>query len=292
MNSIELKTSEITCRIGDNTANGEHNALYNGIWELRSTHEPVNLFVPSYAGLNLEHIFDGSANRGDNKRFFEPRHHPMELTVENDTATLHQTPTPFMKVESWTSFRVEEPNRIRFQFRARPTHTDFRFNYLGFFWASYILAPENKSIYFPTPEKNERGWRWYQHCTLAHNRDSSVLSEADNFQPAREDETEMTLYAACSPVRYARPFYFGLRGKMVLIYIFEKADGVLRLCHSPSGGGPTPDKMDTCPAWDFVQFIPNPEAGRTYELSLTAVYKLYEGRSDVIRQVETILGPQ
>ena len=213
----------------------------------------------------------------------------MQLSMADGAATLYQEPTPHTGVESWTTFRVEEPNRIRFRFRASPGKSDYRFGYLGFFWASYIFCPENKSIYFTTPGDGPQGWRWYQHCTLAHSRDSSVLHVNDAVEVPVEKEEHVPLYSVSTSVRYLRPFYYGLRGKMALIYVFEKYDGVLRFCHSPSGGGSTPDSMDTCPAWDFFQVISNPEAGRTYELALTAIYKRYQGRSDILRQVQSVI---
>ncbi len=290
MESVELKTSQISCTVGDNSEQDKHRGGYNGVWALTSTHEPVNLYVPAYAGLNLEHIFDGSPVYQNRKRYFEPRNHPMELSRDGDAVVLHQPPTPHTGVESWTRFQVEEPNRIRFRFRARLTKTDFQFGYVGFFWASYMNCPENKSIYFPTPADNEKGWRWYQHCTLAHGRDSTVRGQEDSVETPVDQEGHIPLYSTFSPVRYARPFYYGLRGKMVLIYVFEGNDGVARFSHSPSGGGRTPDDMDTRPAWDFIQVIPSPRAGDSYQLKLTAIYKPYEGRSDVLRQAESVLG--
>ncbi len=290
MRSVELKTREIQCVVGDNSEQDEHRAGYNGAWSLTSVHEPVNLYVPAYGGLNLEHIFDGSSIHGEHQRYFEPRNHPMELERDGEGVVLYQSPTPYTGVESWTTFRVEEPNRVRFRFRARPSKVDFKFGYVGFFWASYINCPENKSIYFGTPAENEKGWRWYQHCTLAHGRDSTVRSAEDAVDTPIDGDDHRYLYSAFSPVRYARPFYYGVRGKMVLIYVFEENDGIVRFSHSPSGGGRTPDDMDTRPAWDFLQILPNPEAGRRYEMKLTAIYKPYEGRTDVIRQVDAVLG--
>ena len=46
-------------------------------------------------------------------------------------------------------------------FRCRPTQHVFRRGYIGLFWASYINAPDDKSMYF----RGTAGW--LQLCTPA-----------------------------------------------------------------------------------------------------------------------------
>ena len=68
--------------IADNEGYGaEHKAGYNGVAELRHwANDTKDLFVPNYAGLNLEHIFSGDATSyGWN--IFEPRRAPMQLLI-------------------------------------------------------------------------------------------------------------------------------------------------------------------------------------------------------------------
>jgi len=102
-----FQVGDLTAVIGDNTASGEHRAGYNGVWSLVHKAEPTNLFVPTVAGLNFEHIFDGDKRDSDENRkiFFEPRNAPMEFKrLSDQEAELHQPPTPTSHLESWTRF--------------------------------------------------------------------------------------------------------------------------------------------------------------------------------------------
>src|SRR5438874_3445064 len=104
-----FRAGDLTAVIGDNAAHEQHRAGYNGVWSLTHRTEPTNLFVPSVAGLNLEHIFDGDKDdKGQGtKVFFEPRNAPMSLKVISETeAELHQPPTPTFQTENWTRFKV------------------------------------------------------------------------------------------------------------------------------------------------------------------------------------------
>ena len=72
-------------------------------------------------------------------------------------------PTPTYKLESWTRFTLIAPHYIDMTFRCRATQHVFHHKYIGLFWASYINAPEDKSMYF-------RGHKhWQQLCTPQHN---------------------------------------------------------------------------------------------------------------------------
>jgi hypothetical protein len=78
MAQTTFRAGDLTAVIGDNSAADEHRAGYNGLWSLTHRTEPANLFVPTVAGLNLEHIFDGDKDDADkNKVFYEPRNSPI-----------------------------------------------------------------------------------------------------------------------------------------------------------------------------------------------------------------------
>src|SRR5262249_32802875 len=105
MPSDTFTLGDLTAVIGDNDAKGEHKAGYNGLWSLTHKTDPTNLFVPTVAGMNFEHIFDGETLDfpGKSEVFFEPRH--AEMTFKKVSATvseLHQPPTPTFKLESTT----------------------------------------------------------------------------------------------------------------------------------------------------------------------------------------------
>ena len=77
MGHATFKVGDLTAIIGDNAKSGGHAAGYNGIWDLRHKKSTRSIFVPRYAGLNLEHIFNGETEFTNNDVFFEPRRAPM-----------------------------------------------------------------------------------------------------------------------------------------------------------------------------------------------------------------------
>jgi hypothetical protein len=207
MSHDTFRAGDLTAVIGDNSAEGQHKAGYNGVWSLQHRSEPANLFVPGVAGLNLEHIFDGDKGDYDNSRkiFFEPRNSPMSLKkLSESAAELHQPPTPTFQLESWTRFELVAPHYIDMMFRFVPTQHTFEYGYVGLFWANYINAPEDKSMYF------RNGGFWQQLCSQRHNDESTVRHRDDHlelkFRPGLGD----ALYKNLSRLRFEEPFYYGL----------------------------------------------------------------------------------
>ena len=71
--SAIFSVGELTATIVASTmSTGHHCAGYNGIWQLQQRSSSRNLFVPDFAGWNLEHIFDGHTN-GSPEVFYELR---------------------------------------------------------------------------------------------------------------------------------------------------------------------------------------------------------------------------
>lgn len=95
--------------IADNQAYGaEHRAGYNGIAGLHlGPGNQKNLFVPNYAGLNLEHVFSGDATSfGWN--IFEPRRSPMQLIRRaKNRVELHQEKTGHWPFRSRLIYEVK-----------------------------------------------------------------------------------------------------------------------------------------------------------------------------------------
>lgn len=283
MASDTFRAGDITAVIGDNAAQGEHRAGYNGVWSLTHKTEPTNLFVPTIAGLNFEHIFDGETadppGQGS-KLFFEPRN--AKMTFEKLSATeaeLTQPPTPTFHLESKTRFTLREPDTIDFRFRFKATQHVFKRGYLGLFWANYINAPDDKSMYL-------RGKNlWLQHCTPVHDAMSTVVHEADPFRLTFAEGYRECLYKSISPLRYGLPLFYGLFRKHIFIVMFDRTSG-LRLTHSPSGGGTNTAAQTTNPAWDFQYVLPKYDVNTEYELRARAIYRERCSREQVLREYE------
>jgi hypothetical protein len=170
--SASLAVSQLAATIGANAPAGDHRPGYNGVFALSTPTRPANPFVPAYA------------DPADPRVFFEPRHAPMALRQLSPTAVeLTQGPTPVFGVASTTRFELKEPYYLDIAYRATPTHTHFTNNFLGIFWASYMNAPEDKSIYFRGPQS-----RWQQLATQLHGRDATVLAADAPAPPPADDD--------------------------------------------------------------------------------------------------------
>jgi hypothetical protein len=282
MASDTFSAGDITAIIGDNASEGMHRSGYNGLWSLTHKKEEANLFVPTVAGLNLEHIFDGQTldAKGENKIFFEPRNAPMEFKKVSATeAELHQPPTPTFFLESWTTFKLVAPHYVNFTFKCRPTQHIFKGGYIGLFWASYINAPDDKSMYLRG--KNA----WLQHCTPAHNAMSTVPHEKDTIELRFSRDHRDCLYMNYSPLRFEQPLFYGLFREMTVIIMFDRTQGI-RLTHSPSGGGFNAQRETSNPAWDFQFIIPKYEVNDDYGFKGRLVYRPKCSRADVLKEFE------
>jgi hypothetical protein len=273
---------DITAVIGDNSAAGAHRAGYNGVWKLTHKTEPANLFVPAVAGLNFEHIFDGDKRDSDGTRkvFFEPRHAPMTFKkLSAVEAELHQPPTPTFHLESRTRFKLSAPHYIDMTFRCTPTQHVFAHGYIGLFWASYINAPDDRSIYFKS------GGLWQQLCSQRHNDESTVRHKDDNIDLKFSKGLGDALYKNLSPLRFEAPFYYGHFGKHLAVLMFDRTAGI-RFTHSPSGGGVNQGQATTNPAWDFQYLVPRYEVNKEYSFRVRLVYRERCTRAEVISEYE------
>lgn len=281
MGQATFRVGDLTAVIGDNSREGEHRAGYNGLWSLTHRREPTNLFVPTVAGLNFEHIFDGDKFDRDGSRsiFFEPRNAPMEFRKISDTeAELHQPPTPTFHLESWTRFTLSPPHAIDMHFRFRATQHVFAHGYIGLFWASYMNGPADKSIYF------RQANLWQQLCTQKHNDESTLLHVRDNFEARFSPGYPEALFRNFSPLRYEEPFYYGNFRDMTVLFLFDRTEGI-RFTHSPSGGGLNKEQQTTNPAWDFQYLVPKYEVNREYGFRMRLVYRPKCSRAEILEEV-------
>ncbi len=296
-----FRVGDLTAVIGDNSADGTQRAGYNGLWSLRHTpsgspsrgrdstpsgspsrgRETRSIFVPGIAGLNHEHIFDGETDDKTVEVFFEPRHAPMTFRKISDReAELHQPPTQTFQLESWTRFKLAEPHFIDMHYRCTAHQHVFKRGYIGLFWASYIDAPEDKSMYFVSSMSGGKAV-WEQLCTQRHNDESTVRHRDDKFELTVRKENRESLFRNYSPFRFDLPLFYGNFEDHVWVVMFDRTEGV-RLTHSPSGGGFNAARGSSNPAWDFQYIIPNYEVMKTYEFRLRAAFRPKCSRDEVL----------
>jgi hypothetical protein len=259
-----------------------HAAGYHGIAALRHTRQPRSLFVPKYAGLNFEHIHDGTIQ--SREVLFEPRQAPMELRVINEyTAELHQAPTPHWGLESCMRYELLADDIIELTFECIPRRDTFKNGYCGLFWASYIDKPESLDIQFrgvADGRKEQPGWK--RGITPAHGTLSTHRSDNDQRVFKHDPAFPLELPFGFSRFRYSEPWYFGVYRGMAFVEMFRPQDHVW-LSQSPSGGG------TDCPAWDFQWFISQPRIGERYQLKMRAAYVSLDRPSDIDSMREQVL---
>lgn len=251
-----------------------HRAGYSGIASLKHTKRPANLFVPFYAGLNFEHIHDGTVQ--ERKILFEPRNWPMELRViDRHTVELYQSPTPHYALESCLRYGILEDGTIEMTLECIPRKPSFANGYVGFFWASYIHQPESLDIHFKGHDIDQTpATRWIRGVTPAHGVLSTHLATGDERIFAHDPKFPLTLVFNRSRYCYSEPWYYGVSHGMALACMFRPNDQV-RMSQSPSGGG------QGNPAWDFQYFIPDYQVGQPYQMVMRAMYLPYESPDQI-----------
>ncbi len=244
---VVLKRGSVTAVIVDNSAVDlpllpGHKAGYNGVASLSHVQQPRNLFVPSYAGLNFEHIHDGTPAVMREK--FEPRKAPMQLRVIDEyTVELYQPPTHNWKLESCGRYRILADGTLEYTFECIPRAMEYRDRMIGLFWASYIHQPEDKSIHFRGRRADrEQKTDWINGVTPRHGVDATHPPADVQFRPKIDSDFPLTLVNHPS---------------MAFVQMFRDRDQIW-IAQSPSGGG-----MGN-PAWDFQWFIPKAEVGQAY----------------------------
>ena len=276
---IVLKRDGVTAIIVDNAAVDipelpGHRAGYNGLASLSQDEHARNLFVPAYAGLNFEHIHDGTTANLKNK--FEPREFPMQLRlVDNHTVELYQAPTKHWKLESCGRYRLLEDGVIEYSFECIPREVRYQNGYIGLFWASYIDRPNKKSIFFKGVNRKEISVpKWIEAITPAHGTDSTHGPANDPTLPLVDSDFPLSLVNHPSQYLSSEPWYFGVSGKMAFVQMFRTQDKIW-MAQSPTGGG------QANPAWDFQWFIPNPKADKAYGFVMRAALIPFESREQV-----------
>lgn len=253
-----------------------HREGYNGVASLTRTGHPKNLFVPSVAGLNFEHIHDGTLAGLPEK--FEPRKSPMSLRViDQSTVEVYQPPTVNWRLESCGRYHLLADGTIEYTFECIPRAAGYRHGYIGLFWASYVEQPEAGTIWFQGHVRSEPGPdKWIEATSPAHGTDSTH-GPADPAQlPPVDADFPLTLVHHPSKYVYGEPWYFGVSHGMAYVQMFRKQDQIW-LAQSPSGGG------NGNPAWDFQWFVPDFVVGSAYGFVMRAAYLPFESAEQIAR---------
>lgn len=280
-----LRAGEIEAVVIDNRAADDevlpgHKAGYSGLAALRHSRRRENLFVPAYAGLNFEHIHDGTTQ--PHGVIFEPRRAPMELRLIDDrTAELYQKPTPHWGLESCLRYALLPDGAVELTIECIPRRRSFRNGYIGLFFASYIDRPKSGAIHFlGHPAGRDPMPVWVEAVSPRHGVRAAHLAADDRRDFPHDADFPFTLVFNNSVYRFDEPWYFGVSHGMAYAQVFRPRDQV-RLAQSPSGGG------NANPAWDFQFFIADYEVGRRYRMVMRAVYLPYRSAD----QVRHAVGP-
>ena len=227
---VVLARGDVEAVVVDNRAVDDdllpgHRAGYSGLAALRHARRRESLFVPAVAGLNFEHIHDGTTQ--PRAVLFEPRNAPMELRrIDEHTVELYQAPTPHWGLESCTRYELLEDGAIEMTVECIPRRRGFRNGYIGLFWASYIHRPESGAIHFPGhPEQDDRTPRWIDAVSPAHGVRASHLAAEDDRTFPHDAEFPLTLVFNRSEVRHDEPWYYGVSRGMAYVQVFRGAIG-------------------------------------------------------------------
>lgn len=278
-NYVQLKRGDVTAIIVDNAAIDVaelpgHRAGYNGVASLKHKNRDMNLFVPGIAGLNFEHIHDGTLEGLKEK--FEPRKFAMQLRIVNEhTVELYQPPTGNWQLESCGRYELLADGTIEYTFECIPRAGDYDKGFIGLFWASYIHGPEDKAIFFRgRPKGSSSSAQWIKGITPEHGVDSTHPPAGYKHDIRIDDDFPLTLVGHPSKYESTDAWYYGVSHSMALAMMFRPRDQVW-LAQSPSGGG------DGNPAWDFQWFIPDYEVGQAYGFKMRASYLPFESREQI-----------
>lgn len=276
---VLIQRGDVTAIIVDNASIDSpelpgHRAGYNGVASLKHRDHDTNLFVPALAGLNFEHIHDGT--RAGLKEKFEPRAFPMQLRVIDEyTVELYQPPTGNWRLESCGRYQLLHDGTIEYTFECIPRAGGYRHDYIGLFWASYIHEPEDQAIHFRgRPRDTDASPSWIKAVTPEHGVNSTHPPVDYPHSIDVDVDFPLSLVNHPSQYVYTKPWYYGVSHSMALALVFRPRHQIW-FAQSPSGGG------NGNPAWDFQWFIPNYEIGEAYGFQMRAAYLPYESPQQI-----------
>ena len=181
-------------------------------------------------------------------------------------AELVQPPTPTFHLESRTTFQLVGPHYLDMEFRCTPTQHVFAHGYIGLFWASYINAPDDKSMYF------RNGKLWQQPVHPAHNVQSTVRHKDDSPDLKFSEGLGDALYRNLSPPSFKPPFFYGQFRDMVFVVMFESADG-LRVHPFAQRRRREHDQTNDQPGLGLASIVPKYDVKKEYGFGARVMYR-------------------
>ena len=188
---------------------------------------------------------------------------------------MYQPTTKNWQLESCGRYHLLEDGTIEYTFECIPRKKLFTQNYIGLFWASYIHAPEDKSIWFEGREKNSIKIRWRNGITPKHGVNSTHPPAEYKSKITIDPAFPLTLVNHPSKYEHTGNWYYGVSHGLAFVQMFRPQDQIW-LAQSPSGGG------SGNPAWDFQWFIPNYKVGEAYGFVMRASYLPFKNRRQLI----------
>lgn len=287
----EIRVGELTAVIGDNDSDPpglphgytvspddpvRHRPGYNGLWSLESVHRPGNLFIPNAAGMNYEFIMDGhvGAPQLDNRALeFEARSAPITFKqIDDRTVHLHQPPTPFWGLESWSEFVVREPYYIDLTFEFAPTRKTWHYNWLSVFWASYIYGPQWQESWMYIVDEDGHP------VHLLDVDAKSIIRTGDPLELEITDGWGERILSD-GKVRCSQPYCWGVHEGMLYMMMVHTSH---RLGFW-NGSWREDGKWDAV-AWDIHYTVFDPQINQRYGMRARTVYTKYEGFEQVERE--------
>ncbi|QDU80179.1 hypothetical protein Pla110_19030 [Polystyrenella longa] len=261
----------------------EHKPGYNGIAYWGHAKRQANLFVPTYAGLNYEHIHDGTNKV--KQEIFEPRRNPMQLRIINDrTVELYQGPTFNWKLESCGRYELKADGTLEYTFECVPKAATFSQDFIGLFWASYMHEPPKIGINFwgQNSQENDTDPEWINLISPSHGVRSTHPPANYPHTIVFDEGFPITLANHPSGYVHMAPGYYGVSHDMAFVQLFRQRDQIW-FAQSPTGGG------GKNPAWDFQWFIPDYKVGEAYGFVMRAAYFPYESHEKVVERAGLIM---
>ena len=268
-----IDTGKLRLVIADNAAYGPtHRAGYN-------------VFVPAVAGLNFEHIYSGDQN-SFGWHIFEPRQAPMRLIRHSATRVeLQQERTEHWPLRSRVVYQADGDAVDMTYFGTPLAEAWSKHGYIGIFFASSIHAPPDMSIQFigrSRPGAGEARPRWIKHVPPSHGVAATHRPAGSTWEPPADEGFNIKLAKGISDFEYLYPFYFGISGDTVLLFMFDRPQPgrEVQFSHSPSGGGAGN------PAWDFIFLQRDYGVNREFSFRVRMVARKFTTVEDLVRTYE------